>query len=195
MAPESLPEPLRIALEFTGMLEQLGVPYVVAGSLASSVHGEPRSTNDVDIVADLLPRHVAPLLAALGTDYYASSDAVDEAVSRGTSFNAVHLGSAVKIDVFIVGSDDLDRERVTQGQAVPVGPEPSGTLRVDRAEFTLLRKLEWFRRGGEVSDRQWRDILGVLRIQGERLDRALLTSWANRLGVSDLLERARQETG
>lgn len=194
MAPDALPEPVRVALEFTGFLEQLGVAYVVSGSLASSLHGEPRSTNDIDIVADLLPEHVASLAAKLQPAYYVSADSMAEAVRTGASFNAIHLESAVKVDVFIVGADSFDRERVNQGLTVRLGEHPQAILRVDRPEFTVLRKLEWFRRGGERSERR-RDILGVLRVQGTRLDQSLLASWAHQLGVSDLLQRARQESG
>lgn len=193
MAPDRQPEPIRVALAFAGILERLGVPYFAAGSVASSVHGEPRSTDDIDLVADLRPDHVAPLLAALTPDYYVHSDAVRDAVARGASFNAIHLATAVKVDVFVVGTDDFDAERVAHRALVRLWPDPPQELYVDTAEHTVLRKLEWFRRGGETSERQWRDVLGILRAQGRRLDRARLDGWAARLGVSDLLDRAMRE--
>ncbi|MGH7672070.1 MAG: hypothetical protein ACREMC_04165 [Gemmatimonadales bacterium] len=178
-----------------GILDRLGVPYVAAGSFASSVHGEPRSTDDVDLVADLRPGRAAAFVAALGREWYVSADAVREAVAGGGSFNAVHLASGVKLDVFVVGSDRFDAHRVASGGPVRVGGDPGAVLRVDTAEHTVLRKLEWFRRGGEVSDRQWRDVVGVLRAQGARLDRRELAAWAERLGVSDLLARALRDAG
>ena len=195
MAPEGLPDPLRIALAVAGILDRLGVAYITVGSFASSVHGEPRSTDDVDIVADLRPGSAAGLVGALGQEWYVSMDAARDAIARGTSFNAVHLASGVKVDIFVVGADGFDAHRVASGTPVRLGGEPGATLRVDTAEHTVLRKLEWFRRGGEVSDRQWRDVVGVLRAQGAHLDRDELAAWADRLGVSDLLTRALGDAG
>lgn len=195
MAPEGLPDPLRVALTVAGIFQRLGVPYVTAGSFASSVHGEPRSTDDVDLVADLRPAHAAQLANALRGDWYVSEEAMGDAIARGTSFNAVHLATGVKVDIFVVGADPFDAHRVSLGQMVRVGPDPGTELRVDTAEYTVLRKLEWFRRGGETSDRQWRDVIGILRAQGARLDRTELTTWAERLGVADLLSRALEEAG
>ena len=193
MAPDSVPQPIRVALAFAGVLEQLGVGYVATGSLASSVHGEPRSTDDIDFVADLRRIHVAALVSALAVGWYVSAEAVGGAVEHGTSFNAIHLGTAVKVDVFVVGDDAFDAERVATGRRVRILEEPPASLAVDTAEHIVLRKLEWFRRGGETSDRQWRDVLGVLRAQGDRLDGVRLARWAEKLAVSDLLERARRE--
>ena len=193
MAPDALPDPIRIAVDVGGLLDRLGVSYLVAGSLASSVHGEPRSTNDVDLVADLAPAHVPPLLAALGDAFYVSADAVLEAVRTGGSFNLIHLATAVKVDVFVKGGDAFDAERLSRRTRVRLGFDSPGDLWVNLAEYTVLRKLEWYRRGGEVSERQWRDALGVLRAQGARLDHARLAEWADRLGVRDLMDRAQRE--
>lgn len=196
MTPASVPEPLRIALEIAGILDRLGVPYVAAGALASSVHGVPRSTDDVDLVADLRPAHAAALIAALREHYYVNQDAVTRAIAEGASFNAIHLGSAVKVDVFVVGNDPFDAIRVASGRATRVTDDPAApALRLDRAEYLALRKLEWYRRGGQVSDRQWRDVIGILRAQRGTLDMAEMDAWARRLGVADLLERARREAG
>jgi len=190
MAPEGLPDPLRVALAFAAILDRLGVPYVTGGSFASSLHGEPRSTDDVDLVADLRAAHAGPLVSALRGEWYLSEAAARDAIAGGASFNAIHLPSGVKVDVFVAGDDPFDGHRVARGRSVRVGPEPGAVLRVDTAEYTVLRKLEWFRRGGETSDRQWRDVLGIVRAQGTRLDRAELDGWAERLGVADLLARA-----
>jgi len=193
MAPDGLPDPLRVALAVAGILDRLEVAYVTAGSFASSLHGEPRSTDDVDVVADLRSSHVGALVNALGADWYVSEDAARDAIARGGSFNAVHLASGVKVAFFVVGTDPFDAHRVASGRPVHLGAEPAAVLRVDTAEHTVVRKLEWFRRGGETSERQWRDVVGVLRAQGARLDRREVGTWAARLGVADLLTRALDE--
>jgi hypothetical protein len=195
MTPDRQPDPIGLALAVAGILERLGIPYLVGGSLASSIHGEPRSTNDVDFVADVRPNHLAPLRDALLEEFYLSEEGMREALQFGTSFNAIHLPTALKVDVFIAGADRFNAERLACRQRVLVRADPPGELFMDTAEHSVLRKLEWYRRGGEVSDRQWRDVLGVLRAQGDQLDGARLDTWARRLGVADLLERARGEAG
>ncbi len=193
MTPETLPDPIAVAVAFTGLLERLGVRYVVVGSLASSVHGEPRSTNDIDVLADFDVADVGEFVKAVTPDYYVSEPAVREAVRSGTSFNVIHLRTAVKVDVFIAGEDPFDRERIRLGKRLEVSRERTASMVLDTAEHSILRKLEWYRRGGEVSERQWRDVLAMLRIQGPELDASRLDAWAGRLGVADLLQRARTE--
>jgi hypothetical protein len=199
MAPEGLPDPLAVALAAAAIFDRLGIPYVTVGSFARSLHGEPRSTDDIDFVADLRAPHVASLVNALRGDWYVSDAAVDEAIRRGSSFNAIHLASGVKVDVFVVGADPFDAHRIASARSVDVSSGGGGggaaVLRMDTAEYTVLRKLEWFRRGGEMSDRQWRDVVGILRTQGPRLDRAELARWADGLGVADLLARALVQAG
>lgn len=196
MAPDRLPEPIHIALTVAAHLERLRLPYVAVGSLASSVHGEPRSTDDIDFVVDLQPAAVPGLIAALVGEYYVSPEAAAAAAAqlRGGSFNAIHLASAVKVDFFLAGDDPFDAERLASRERVPVGDAPGADLFVDTAEHTVLRKLEWYRRGGEASERQWRDVIGVLRARRGRLDRESMAAWAQRLGVTDLLTRAIKES-
>lgn len=193
MTPEALPDPIAIAVRFTGILEDLDVDYLVGGSLASSVHGEPRSTNDIDIVADLSIRDIDALVEALGADFYVSADAAREAARAGRSFNVIHIDTAVKVDVYVAGNDPFNAERLRLREQVLVGGEPPVALLVDTAEHSALRKLEWYRRGGEVSDRQWRDVVAILRVQGDALDRGHMLEWGSRLGVADLLARAFDE--
>ncbi|HKI94090.1 MAG TPA: hypothetical protein VJ992_02250 [Gemmatimonadales bacterium] len=193
MAPDALPDTLAVALDMARLFDRLGIPYVAAGSLASSFHGEPRSTNDVDFVVDMQRAHVERLVTALGDRYYVSAETVAEAVQSGGTFNVIHLASAVKVDCFVVGNDPFDAERVARGTPQRVGASAEETLRIDTAEDTVLRKLEWYRRGDEVSEHQWRDVVAIMRGQGPQLDWDRLRAWAPRLGVADLLERARQE--
>lgn len=143
------------------------------------------------MVVALLVRHVTPFAKAIGGDYYVDVDAMRLAVTSGESFNAVHFASAIKVDFFVAGDDPFEAERLQRRQRIETG---NGALYVDTAEHTLLRKLEWYRRGGEVSERQWRDVQAIARIQGDRLDLDHLRLWGLRLGVMDLLERVMRDT-
>jgi hypothetical protein len=190
MAPDSLPEPIAAATLVAEILDRIGVAYVIGGSFASSVHGEPRSTNDVDMVADLHEADVDAFIEGVESQCYVSRDAASHAVRIGGSFNVIEISSAVKVDIFVAGSDAFDRERLKRRLAVTFSSGPqTTTLFVDTAEDTILRKLEWYRRGGESSERHWRDVLGMVSAQRGNLDRAFLREWAAMLGVADLLER------
>ena len=190
MTPEQ-PEALRVALEVVGLLEDLGIAYHLGGSYASSIHGVPRQTQDVDLVVDVDESSVADLLARLPDGYYRDLESAREAVRSRGSFNLVHLASGVKLDLFVVGAGPFDRQELSRSREVVLPSVPDRPLRVKSAEDTILRKLQWFRRGGEVSDRQWGDVRGILQSQGSALDFDYLDRWARTLGIDDLLERAR----
>jgi hypothetical protein len=175
-------------------LEELGVNYHIGGSVASSVYGIPRLTIDADLVAELRQEHVRPLVKQLEADYYIDADAVRDAIRRRSSFNAIHLGTMLKVDVFIPKTRPFDQEelrRVRQAALV----EGTRLFYMASPEGTILNKLECYRMGGEVSDRQWNDILGVLKVQATALDMAYLQRWARALQVTDLLERALVDAG
>lgn len=190
MTPEQ-PEALRVALEVVGVLEELGISYHLAGSYASSIHGIPRQTQDIDLVVDLDDASVTALLERLPDNYYRDLESAREAVRRRASFNLIHLASGVKLDLFIVGAEPYDREELSRSREVRLPSAPDCRLFVKSAEDTILRKLQWFRLGGETSDRQWGDVLGVVRSQGQALDLEYLKRWAKALGLEDLLKRAR----
>lgn len=196
MAPDSLPEPIVVASLVAGALTRLGVLYVIGGSFASSVHGEPRSTNDIDLVADLREADVDAFIDVTGSDCYVSRHAIIEAIRTGGAFNVIHMPTAVKVDIFVAGFDAFDRERLQRRIPVSFASDSDPvTLFVDTAENTILRKLEWYRRGGESSERQWRDVTGIVNAQSSRLNRAYLREWALKLGVSDLMERILRAPG
>ena len=172
-------------------LDRLGVVWYVGGSVASTVHGRYRATNNVDVIADLREEHASPLRAALEADHYVDEDSIRDAVRRESSFNIVHFGTGLKIDVFIAGNSEyasaVRARRVTE----PVGDAGSTRrLWVASAEDTILAKLDSHRRGGETSQRQWRDVRGVVELRGAELDAKYLRRWAAVLGIDDLLERA-----
>ena len=169
------------------VLRRLGVRHYVGGSIASSAHGVPRASIDADVVAELLPAHAAPLAAALRGAYYVPEQHVSEAIDRRTSFNVIHLDTMVKVDVFISRDRPLDRRALERAR--PASLEGGVAIPVSSPEDTVLAKLEWFRRGGEVSERQWTDVVGLLRAGGD-LDVGYLRAGARDLGVTDLLLRA-----
>ena len=190
-----LPEPVAVALMVIEALDALGVPYLIGGSLASAVHGVARSTVDVDMVADLRTHHVEGLALALAEAFYLNPEAIHDAIHRRTSFNLIHLDSMFKVDVFVHRGRPFDRLQFERRQSQVIATDPQRTAYVASVEDTVLAKLEWYRLGGETSDRQWRDVLGVLKVQGQRLDHAYLRRWANALGLADLLEVALTEAG
>jgi len=175
-------------------LEQLGVSYHIGGSVASSVYGILRATIDADLVADLRLEHVRPLIMQLKTDYYIDEDMIRDAIKRRSSFNVIHLDTMLKVYVFIPKSRLFDQEELRRSQQ-EVLLEGTRPFSVASPEGTILNKLEWYRMGGEVSDRQWNDILGVLKVQGTDLDMIYLQKWAANLNVTDLLERALIDAG
>jgi hypothetical protein len=173
---------------------QLGVLYHIGGSVASSVYGILRATIDADLVADLHLEHVRPLVMQLEADYYIDEDMIRDAIKRRSSFNVIHLDTMLKVDVFIPKSRLFDQEELRRAQQ-EVLLEGTRPFNIASPEGTILNKLEWYRMGGEVSDRQWNDILGVLKVQGTNLDMAYLRRWSVNLSVTDLLERALVDAG
>jgi len=176
--------------------ERLGVPYYIGGSVASSLCGVPRSTLDVDLVADLQPAHVDRLVAALRATYYIDARMIQDAIRRKSCFNVIHLATSYKVDVFVLKDRGYDRASMSRRCEETLWDEAK-SYRAFRssAEDILLSKLEWYRLGDEISERQWTDVLGVMKFQAGSLDRAYLEKWAAELRVADLLERAWKSIG
>jgi hypothetical protein len=176
------------------VFERLRVRHHIGGSVASSALGVARATLDVDLVADLARSQVAPFVAALEEDYYVDEAAVREAVDRRASFNLIHLATMVKVDVFVLKDRPYDVEAFSRMRS-EVLEESDGARAffLASAEDTILNKLDWYEMGGRVADRQWRDVLGVMKVQWGRLDLEYLRRWAKSLGLLDLLESAIRE--
>lgn len=186
-------ETARIILLVTQTLERLGIPYAVGGSLASSIHGVMRSTLDVDIVADVRSEHIPALVAALARDFYADANLMQTAIDHHSSFNLIHFETAFKVDIFVCKPRPFDQMQIARRRPAVIAVDPDQSVYLATPEDTILAKLEWYRLGGEVSDRQWRDVLGVLKTRAGELDRDYLRHWAAELRVSDLLEKAFRE--
>jgi len=183
-----------VTLFVTQTLERLGISYAVGGSLASSLHGVMRSTLDVDIVADMRLEHIQPLVAALSKDFYADDEMMRDAIEHKSSFNLIHYETAFKVDIFIRKSRPFDQMQLERRRTSVIATDPEQSLYVTSPEDVILSKLEWYRMGGGVSDRQWRDILGVLKTRSGELDLVYLQKWARELKVADLLDRALKES-
>ncbi len=185
-----------VAHRLAQTLEKIGVVYWIGGSMASAIHGVPRSTQDVDFVAELKEEQVDDLVAALESEFYIDREVVRRAVRSRRSFNVIHLSTMYKADVFVMGADGHAQAEKVRRRIEPLGPEPdSPTAYFCSAEDIVLQKLRWFRKGGGISDRQWSDLLSVLKVQATALDYDYLKHWAAEIGVDDLLLRALDDAG
>lgn len=184
---------LKAALEVARILEDLRIPYLLGGSLASSLYGIPRTTRDADLVADLRPEHVQALASALTPGFYVDTERVLHAIRRRSSFNVIYLGTMTKVDIFVLRDHPLSHLEMSRRRQLSL--TGGAVLYVASPEDTLLQKLRWFEMEGCVSERQWDDVLGILKVQGARLDLNYLERWASGLGLGDLLRKALEEAG
>jgi hypothetical protein len=189
MSAEIGEDAIDIALKVAAAITSVGAEYFLGGSLASSLQGEPRATNDIDFVIALPAGKIKALRDALGDDFEVDVDMLRDAVLHARCANAFYLPNVTKIDFFGRGYEPFDDSEFSRRKPVVVRAN-GDSLVVKSAEDTVLRKLLWFREGGEVSEKQWRDIVSVLRISGSAMDDAYLASWASRLGLEVLLGRA-----
>jgi len=187
-----LSEPIQVTLKVVLTFERLGIPYLIGGSFASAIHGIVRATMDVDLVADIKPSHISSLVALLENEFYIDAEMILDAIQHTSSFNLIHLETMFKVDVFILKQRPFDLNQMQRRISQSVGDSPDDQAYFSTAEDIVLAKLEWFHAGGETSERQWRDILGVLDLQSDRLDLEYLKKWAAILGIRDLLQRAIQ---
>jgi hypothetical protein len=186
-----LSEAIAVTLLVTGTLEELGVEYVVGGSVASSMYGLPRSTADSDIVAALREEHVSDFVSALEGSFYVDRDMILDAIRKRFEFNVLHLATMFKVDVFVPSLDAVTRKELSRGSRIDLGD--GKTFVVASAEDTIAQKLRWFQLGGGVSERQWSDALGVVRVRGPALDREYLQATAEALDVAGLLAKLFRE--
>lgn len=182
--------PLSVLSQIVDILEKQGIRYVLVGSFASSIHGMYRSTADIDIVADIKTEQVQSLFEALRDNFYVDDHVMRDAVVQRGSFNAIHFDSAFKVDIFIPKTDSFGMTELDRRQLRKISPDRDETVFVATAEDTILAKLRWYRAGHETSSNQWNDVVGILGTSRHTLDFQYLRTWAEELGVSDLLEKA-----
>jgi hypothetical protein len=189
-----LPEPIAVTIKVTSVLEKLGIPYLIGGSLASTLYGMVRTTQDSDIITEMRREHILPFVASLQNEFFMDEEMIAESIQRNSSFNIIHRETMFKVDVFIPRPRPFHQSQLARTQRQTFSADPEVSAIFSSAEDTILSKLEWYRLGGEVSERQWRDVLGVLKTRAGALDLDYLRKWAKELKVSDLLERALAES-
>jgi predicted nucleotidyltransferase len=168
-----------------GVLDSLGIAYMVVGSYASGAWGEPRFTYDIDLVVSLSPADVRRLVTAFpSADFYLSEDAVRQAVASGGQFNLIHPESGHKVDFMIEGANEWARQQLARRRLVTL---PGGLATyVGAPEDIILSKMLYYQEGG--SEKHLRDITGILKVSPDDVDRAYVARWAAELGVTDIWE-------
>ena len=186
-------ESVAVTIQVIEVFETLNVPYLVGGSVASMVHGVIRTTMDSDLVADLQLDHVPAFVRVLSPAFYLDAGMIRQAIRTRSSFNVIHLKTMFKVDVFILKKRPFDEAQIRRRELQVIADDPQRSVYVATAEDTILAKLAWYRQGNEVSERQWRDVLGVLAVHRGRLDMGYLRHWAADLEIEDLLTRTLDE--
>jgi hypothetical protein len=180
--------PLELVRQVGAMLEELGIEWVLGGSLASSLYGEPRSTVDVDVAVLIPPDGIDRLIDRAKRDFYVPEASARDAAVNHSAFNMLDTEHGLKVDIFVLGDRILDRQQLARRVRTAIAPDE--TAWVTAPEDQVLRKLDWYRIGGGSSERQWRDVLGLLLVQGAALDLAYLEETAREVGLDDLLAEA-----
>jgi len=188
-------EPIEVTLKVTGLLEELGIPYLISGSMASTLYGMVRTTQDSDIIVEMRTVHIARFVSELEGEFFIDQEMITEAIQHNSSFNIIHRDTMFKVDVFIPRPRPFLRSQLARAKRQTFFFETEVSALFASPEDTILSKLEWYHMGGEGSDRQWRDILGVLKTNAGELDLGYMREWAKELKVSDLLDRAIKQTG
>ncbi len=190
------PDILQALQPVTSALDQLSIPYYIGGSIASSVYGIARATMDVDLIADIKIENISSLKHILEKKYFIDEDMIKDAIHRSSAFNLIHLETMIKIDVFIHKRQSYSDESLRRKKKDTLDDT------VDASEFyfsspedIILNKLQWYEKGNRVSERQWLDVIGVIKVQSNKLDVDYLRKWREQLGLLELTKEAFLESG
>lgn len=193
-------DPIWLARKIADILEPLGISYIVGGSVASSLLGENRATQYLDLVINISAQQAPQLISAMSGEFYISESAVFEAIAkaesapRESSFNVIYLPAIEKADIFVMSNDPFSVSVMNRRQ-LHVASAADQAIYIYSAEDIILQKLFWYKLTGGVSETQWRDVLGVLKVQGDRLNFNYLSQWGETLKVTDSLGQALQQSG
>ncbi|MEW6358010.1 MAG: hypothetical protein AB1696_16875 [Planctomycetota bacterium] len=182
-------ELLRYAID---ILEELEITYMVVGALASTAYGDPRLTQDIDIVLDIRPDQLDALCGKFPlAEYYVSPEAAREAVLGGGQFNVIHPSSGNKIDFMIARNDPWGRSQIARRRRMRILPDLDGY--VASPDDIIIGKMLYYREGG--SEKHLRDITGILKISGDDVDRDYVAHWAAELGLTPIWQAIRKRIG
>lgn len=189
----SKPLELQILKDFADILDSLGITYVIGGSVASSIYGKVRFTQDVDMTVESFEGKADEFFRLVRSDFYISWDAMQQALRQASSFNVIHLESAFKIDVFIQKDTEFEKQLLSRRKFMKLSESFKKAFSVVSAEDIILLKLRWYQQAGCSSEKQWEDILAVLEVQKDELDLGYLKKWSDILRINQLLENAISE--
>jgi hypothetical protein len=194
MSPMNTPEIIEALTPIVEVFDRFGIAYYIGGSVASSVHGRRRYTQDVDVVAAIQLKHVQTVVAMLQQDYYIDADMIRGAIQHRSSFSLLHHDTGVKVDVFVqkFGPFAQQEMRRAREDVLELGSRP---FFFASPEDMILAKLDWWKLGGGVSNRQWNDLVEIMKEKHAALDIAYLRQSAPMLGIADLLEKAFNDAG
>jgi hypothetical protein len=181
---------IQVLEKLADVLDSLGIPYAIGGSIASSVYGTVRFTRDADIAILPFTSVADKFYSLLKDDFYVNEEAMQQALGCCGSFNIIHFDTAFKIDLFLLGPSEFEQQLLVRSRMVRLGETPESDLCFVSPEDVILLKLRRLNESDGFDESQWEDILGVLAIQGLALDSERLIEDAKNLGVEDLLERA-----
>jgi hypothetical protein len=190
-----IPEPFQVTAILVKIFERLQISYLLGGSMASSALGYERSTQDVDMVIVFTVADVSRLSEALEADFYADADMMLSAIETRSAFNIIHLPTMLKVDLFVSDGSLFAQSEMKRRQQLTLCDGAIPPVYIASAEDMILQKLRWYRMTGERSDRQWGDVQGMLRVQGDALDREYLNHWARELEIGDLLAQSLEDAG
>jgi len=187
-------DPIDIISTVINVLERLHIAYYIGGSFASSLYGIPRTSQDIDIITDIKEIDVRSFVQNLEGEFYIDESMIRNAIARKTSFNIIHFTSSYKIDVFISKGTVYAKEEMFRRILHTLRKEPLLEAYFARSEDIILEKLLWFTLSNKTLETQWKDVLGIIKVQSGALDIDYLKHWSDVLGISNLLEMAIQAT-
>ncbi|RPI77321.1 MAG: hypothetical protein EHM45_09535 [Desulfobacteraceae bacterium] len=175
--------PYELLQKVVGIFERLHIPYIVTGSVAAMAYGEPRLTNDIDIVAGIKKEHIWNLLQAFPAEkYYISEEMIREAIRNQGQFNIIHPFSGLKVDIIILQNTPFDVSRFKRIRRIQ--PAESYEANFAAPEDVIIKKMEYYKAGS--SEKHLRDITGILKVSGTDVDRSYISSWADHLGLTEI---------